>query len=769
MRTAERRRWLALYVICLGDLMIVLDSNIVTVALPSIRADLGFSPTALAWVVNAYLLTFGGFLLLSGRLGDLFGNRRVLLLGVGAFTVASLACGLAPTAPWLVVGRAVQGLGAAVVSAVALSLITGLFSEPADRAKAMGVFGFVMSGGSALGVLLGGLLTGALSWHWVFLVNLPVGLAVIGLCLKVLPADLVATADRRLDVLGAVTVTASMMTLVYAVVGGDEAGWTSPRTLGLLTLSVALMGAFLAREARVAHPLVPLGLFRLRNLTIANAVGMLWAAAMFAWFFFTALYLQQVLGYPPIQVGLAFLPTSVVMAFCSLRLSDRLVMRFGVRPPLVAGLGCATAGLLLASRAPVDGGFGPDLLPSMLLLGLGAGIAFNPVLLAAMGDVEPRRSGLASGLVNTSFMLGGALGLAALAVLASWRTGGLVAEGESSVAALHGGYQVAFLAGALLAALAALGAMGAAPGGDACGGRGRGGHRVERLTSRRVVAVLPAQQRHEPVVPPPLDQGLATGQPPDAQHAARHRDHHHPVRPELVDEPAGQRPRLRGHQDAVVGCLVGPSEHPIDRLLDPGPGHVGRGDVLCAPRSQLRNELDAHHAASRPHEVGEDRGRPPRARSDVEHPVTRAHVEEQQHVAHGPRLRAGLASADQQRLVVVGVRDLRSGQEAFSRNEPHRLVDGVLAVPAHPSSVARLRRRVRAGSRDGTPARAPRVGGARVRRRHVDPGQGHRGFTPRTASSTGSSRWACGPACPPRSPAASSWTPPGRPSPSASR
>ncbi len=463
MRTHDRRRWLALYVICLGDLMIVLDSSIVNVALPSIRADLGFSPTALAWVVNAYLLTFGGFLLLSGRLGDLFGNRRVLLLGVAAFTVASLACGLAPTAAWLVAGRAVQGLAGAVVSAVALALIMGLFGEPADRAKAMGVFGFVMSGGGALGVLLGGVLTGALSWHWVFLVNLPVGIAVIALCLKVLPADLAPTGDRRLDTLGAVTVTTSMMIAVYAIVGGNEAGWTSARTLGLLALSVALLGAFVAVEARVAQPLVPLGLLRLRNLTIANAVGVLWAAAMFAWFFFTALYLQQVLGYSPLRVGLAFLPTSVVMAFCSLRLSDRLVMRFGVRPPLVVGLACASASLLLLARAPVHGGFVADLLPSMLLLGVGAGIAFNPVLLAAMGDVAPRQSGLASGLVNTSFMMGGALGLALFASVAAWRTGGLIAQGESSVDALHGGYQVAFLAGALFATLAALGGLALRP------------------------------------------------------------------------------------------------------------------------------------------------------------------------------------------------------------------------------------------------------------------------------------------------------------------
>ena len=411
----DRQRWLALYVLCLGDLMIVLDSSIVNVALPSIQADLGFSQSALAWVVNAYLLTFGGFLLLSGRLGDLLGNKRVFLGGVVAFTTASVACGLAPTSSLLVVGRAVQGLGGAAVSAVALSLIMGLFSEPGERAKAMGFFGFVMSGGGAVGVLLGGVLTGLFSWHWIFLVNVPVGVGVWIAARRVLPSDEVAGERARVDVFGAVLVTAALMLSVYGIVETDPL---------LIAASLVLLAGFVLWESRVAAPLVPLRLFRLRNVVVSQIVGVLWAAAMFAWFFLAALYLQQVLGYDALEVGLAFIPTSVVMAFCSLRVSDRLVMRFGIRPPLVAGLTLAALSLGLFSQAPVDGSFLADVLPSMLLLGAGAGIAFNPVLLAAMGDVEPHESGLASGVVNTSFMMGGALGLAVLVSLSTWRTDG---------------------------------------------------------------------------------------------------------------------------------------------------------------------------------------------------------------------------------------------------------------------------------------------------------------------------------------------------------
>ena len=450
------RRWLALIVLCLGVLMIVLDTTIVNVALPSIKMDLKFSATTLAWVVNAYMLTYGGFLLLGGRLGDLYGHRRLFLIGIVVFTLASLACGVSTTQAALVIARCVQGLGGAVVTAVALSLIMDLFTEAADRARAMGVYGFVCAGGGSLGAMLGGVLTSSLSWHWVFLVNLPIGIGVVVLSLRLLPAVSGETASRHLDVLGAVTVTTALMLAVYAIVNGNDMGWTSQRTLGQLLVAIALLVLFLLIEARVRVPLMPLRLFGLRNLVVSNVVGVLWAAAMFAWFFLSALYMQLVLGYNPMQVGLAFLPANLIMAAFSLGISAKLVMRFGICRPLALGLLLAAAGLLLFARAPVDGHFVIDILPGMVLLGLGAGIAFNPVLLAAMSDVSPSESGLASGVVNTAFMMGGALGLAILASLAASRSEGLLASDNPSVVALAGGYQAAFLVGACFAALAAL-------------------------------------------------------------------------------------------------------------------------------------------------------------------------------------------------------------------------------------------------------------------------------------------------------------------------
>jgi EmrB/QacA subfamily drug resistance transporter len=350
-----RKRWLALIVLCLGDLMIVLDSTIVNVALPSIKADLDFTETSLAWVVNAYLLTFGGFLLLGGKLGDLFGHRRLFLFGLSLFTLASAACGLASSQGLLVAARAIQGLGGAVVSAVAFSLIMILFTEPAERAKAMGVFGFVLSGGGTIGVLLGGIVTDSLNWHWIFLVNLPIGVLVIALTLMLLPGAPGPAASQRLDFAGAITVTASLMLAVYAIVNGNQTGWTSGQTLGMLAGAVLLLAVFLTIEARVSSPLMPLGLFRLRNVATANVVGVLWAAAMFAWFFLSALYLQQVLGYSPLQVGLAFLPANLIMGAFSLGLSAYLVIRFGLRLPLATGLMLAAAGLVLFARAPSTG------------------------------------------------------------------------------------------------------------------------------------------------------------------------------------------------------------------------------------------------------------------------------------------------------------------------------------------------------------------------------------------------------------------------------
>jgi len=451
MTIEGRNRWLALIVLCLGTLMIVLDTTIVNVALPSIRTDLHFSQTSLAWVVNAYLLTFGGFLLLGGRFGDLYGPRRLFLSGITLFTLASLCCGLANSQGFLVGARAVQGIGGAVASAVSLSLTMNLFTEPGERAKAMGIFGFVASGGGSIGVLLGGVLTNSLDWHWIFLVNLPIGVAVVLLSVRLLPGGRAQHANMRLDVAGAVTVTASLMLAVYAIVNGNTAGWTSAQTLGLLGGAVALLGLFLAIESRVSSPLMPLGLFKRRNLATANVVGVLWAAAMFAWFFLSALYLQLVLGYSPLQVGLAFLPANLIMGALSVAVSARLVMRFGIRRPLAVGLTFAAAGLLLFVRAPVGGSFLVDVLPSMILLGIGAGIAFNPVLLAAMSDVEPQESGLASGIVNTAFMMGGALGLAVLASIAASRTNHLRVGGDGPLAALVGGYHLAFLVGAVFA------------------------------------------------------------------------------------------------------------------------------------------------------------------------------------------------------------------------------------------------------------------------------------------------------------------------------
>ena len=455
MAKKERRRWLALIILCTGTLMIVLDSTIVNVALPSIRTSLGFSEVSLAWVVNAYLLTFGGFLLLGGRLGDLYGHRRVFLIGLVAFTLSSLVSGLAHSQEFLIVARAIQGIGGAVVDSIALSLTMNLFTEQSERATAMGIFGFIAAAGGSIGVLLGGLLT-TLDWHWIFLVNIPIGIAVFLASLSLLPATRKESEHRHLDAAGATTVTAALIIANYAVVGGNAAGWFSTQTISLLALSLILFGLFLIIESRVRSPLMPLWLFRLRNIATANIVAVLWAAAMFAWFFISALYMQLVLHYSPLQVGLAFLPSNVIMAIFSLGLSARIVMRFGIKLPLTIGLALAAVGLALFSQAPVGGHFVADVLPGMILLGIGAGIAFNPMLLAAMNDATEDESGLASGLVNTSFMMGGALGLAILASIAASHAASLASAGADAPAALTGGYQVAFATGALFAAFAAI-------------------------------------------------------------------------------------------------------------------------------------------------------------------------------------------------------------------------------------------------------------------------------------------------------------------------
>ena len=430
----QNKRWLALYMLCAGELMIVLDTTVVNVALPSIQSDLRFSEAALVWVVNAYMVTYGGFLLLGGRLGDLYGQRRLFLGGTVLFTLASLVCGLAGSQEVLIAARAIQGLGGAVVSAIALSLIMNLFSEPAERAKAMGIYGFVCAGGGSLGVLAGGVLTSALSWHWVFLVNLPIGVAVYALCVALLPRDQPSASRPRLDIAGAFSVTTASMLVIYGIVNSQW--WT-------VAAGVVLFAVFLVIESRVKEPLMPLRLFRIRSVSVTNAIGVLWAASMFAWFFISALYMQHVLGYDPLQIGLAFLPSNLIMAVFSIWLSAKIVMRFGLRLPIMLGMLLSAVGLGLFAVAPSGGGFWLHVLPGMLLLGLGCGMALNPVMLAAMGDVAPEESGLASGVVNTSFMMGGSIGLAALATLAA-----------------GSGYHAAFAVGALFALIAsALGAL----------------------------------------------------------------------------------------------------------------------------------------------------------------------------------------------------------------------------------------------------------------------------------------------------------------------
>jgi EmrB/QacA subfamily drug resistance transporter len=451
-----RKRWLALIVLCLGELMIVLDTTIVGVALPSIREDLRFTEATLVWVVNAYMLTYGGFLLLGGRLGDLYGQRRLFVGGTLFFTAASLACGFA-NSQWLLVGaRFAQGLGGAVVSSIALSLIMNLFQEAGERAKAMGIYGFVCAAGGSIGVLVGGLLTTGLNWHWIFLVNLPIGIAVCGFCVTLLPDDRPQKSAQRLDAAGAIIITLSLMFAIYGIVNGNEAGWTSARTLAFIGGGAALFAMFIAVEARTKAPLMPLGLFRFRNLSSASVIGALWSAAMFAWFFVSALYMQLVLGYSAMQVGLAFLPANLIMAGFSLGLSAKIVMRFGNRLPLALGLALASLGLGLFAFSPAEGDFLLHVLPAMTILGIGCGMALNPILLVAMGEVAPSDSGLASGVVNTAFMMGGSLGLAVLASLSAARTESLLAAGAAMPVALTGGYQLAFVFGAVFAGIAAL-------------------------------------------------------------------------------------------------------------------------------------------------------------------------------------------------------------------------------------------------------------------------------------------------------------------------
>ena len=447
----DRSRWLALYVLCAGVLMIVLDATIVNVALPSIQRDLGFSQSTLAWVINAYLISFGGLLLLAGRLGDLLSRRGVFLGGLAVFTLASLACGLAQDQTMLVAARFVQGAGGAATSAVGLGMIVTMFPKPHEQAKAIGVYAFVASAGGSIGLLAGGVITQVLDWHWIFFVNLPIGLATALLARRLIPADRGIGFRAGADIPGAALITSALMLGVYTIVKpAAEHGWGASQTLALGAVSLALLAAFVAREATARTPLIPLRIFRSRNVSGANLIQALTVAGMFSVFFLGALYMQKVLGYDALQIGLAFLPTTVVMGAMSLRLSEPLIMRFGARGTLIPGLVLIAIGLGLFTRAPVHGEYARDVLPTMILLGIGIGGSFPALMKLAMSGATPSDAGLASGLVNTTVQVGGALGLAVVATLAATRTNSLLASGHSHAAALTGGYQLAFTVGACL-------------------------------------------------------------------------------------------------------------------------------------------------------------------------------------------------------------------------------------------------------------------------------------------------------------------------------
>jgi len=452
--SGDRNRWLALYVLCAGMLMIVLDVTIVNVALPSIQDDLGFSQTDLAWVVNAYMIPFGGLLLLAGRIGDLVGQRRVFLLGLAVFTAASLACALAQWQAMLVAARFVQGIGGALSAAVILGMIVTMFPEPGDQAKAIGVYGFVASAGGSIGLLLGGVLTEAISWHWIFFVNLPIGLLVAFLALRLVEGREGLGLHHGADYRGAALITSALMLGVFTILQITEWGWVDTRTLVLAGVSAALLATFIHRQATIANPLMPLRLFRSRNVAGANALQALLVAGMFGMFFLGALYLQRVLDYSALEVGLSFLPTTLVMGTLSLGFSEKLIMRFGPRRTLIPGVCAIAVSLLLFARVPVDGSYFPDLLPPFLLIGAGVGTAFPSIMTLAMSGATPSDSGLASGFVNTSMQVGGAIGLAVLATLSTERTQALLDDGVARASALTSGYHLAYLIGAGLAACA---------------------------------------------------------------------------------------------------------------------------------------------------------------------------------------------------------------------------------------------------------------------------------------------------------------------------
>ena len=453
------RRWLALYILCGGLLMIVLDATIVNVALPSIQADLGFSQSSLAWVVNAYLIAFGGLLLLAGRVGDLIGRRRVFLAGLAVFTAASLACALAGSQGVLIAARFVQGAGGAISSAVILGMIVTMFPEPREQAKAIGVYGFVAAAGSSIGLLAGGVLTETINWHWIFLINVPIGIAVGLLAIRMVEDHEGIGLDKGADVAGALLLTGGLMLGVYTLLWVEEHGWGATQTLALGAVSLALLTGFVGRQARTETPLVPLRLFRSTDVSGANVIMALMVAGFFGLFFLGALYLQGILGYSPLEIGLAFLPACLVLGWLSLGYAEKLIMGIGPRAALLGGLVASGASLALFARAPVDGNYWTDVLAVMVLFGTGAGLAFPALMTLAMSGATDEESGLASGLINTTMQVGGAVGLAVLATLASRHSDALRAEGEPLNAALNSGFHLAYLIGAGCIAAAILTAL----------------------------------------------------------------------------------------------------------------------------------------------------------------------------------------------------------------------------------------------------------------------------------------------------------------------
>ena len=454
MRSTATNPWIVLILICLAQFMVVLDATIVNVALPSIQTDLHLSDGNLQWIVNAYTLVFGGFLLLGGRLGDLLGRKRVFLIGLVVFTGASLLDGLAGSEGMLIGARALQGLGAALIAPAALSIITTTFEEGAQRARALAVWAAIAIGGSAVGLILGGALTQYFSWPWIFFVNIPVGIAAFVLSLRLVPESRDASAHRSYDLAGAIAVTGGLMALVYAIVGANTAGWASARTLAFFLVAAGLLGAFVLIESRVSAPLVRLSIFRVRSLLTANTAMFLAMSGMFAMFFFNTLYVQQVLGYGPLEAGLAFLPfTAGIMLSASI--ASQLATRLGVRPVAAGGFLLTAAGLALLTRLPVDGSYLADVLPALVVAALGMGAMFMPLTLIATTGLADHDQGLASGLFNTSQQIGGALGLAVLSAIATSRAN---AAGGASADALVTGFHWAFAAGAVLI-LAALGVM----------------------------------------------------------------------------------------------------------------------------------------------------------------------------------------------------------------------------------------------------------------------------------------------------------------------